>query len=239
MRKPSRSRHSRSAKTLAARVSPRKQPQQERSQQTVQLILQGAAQVLIKVGYDRANTGLVARAAGVSVGSLYQYFPNKEAVYARLLQEALDGAMLATASALAQLGQGGIDVQIHATIGALLRYKAENPRLHRVLKTELGRLDGARLLKTLTERSLLLTEQLLRAHQAELCLADPARTAFVVVNMVEGIIGATLLEAPDTLGEPALADELSALVLAVVRAQSLRPQAAAPAHRARSLRGAR
>jgi AcrR family transcriptional regulator len=193
--------------------------------------LKGAAQVLVKVGYDRANTGLIAKAAGVSVGSLYQYFESKEAVYARLLQEALGGASTAIGLALAQRTQCGIDEQMRASISALLAYKAENPRLHRVLKTELGRLDGARLLRRLTERSLQLTEQLLLSHQAELQLPDPARTAFLIVNIVEGIIGATLIDAPDTLGDPALADEISALVLAVLhvqsRAERARPRALA------------
>jgi AcrR family transcriptional regulator len=227
MRKPSRSRHSRSGAAAAARVSARKQPQQQRSQHTVETILKGAAQVLVKVGYDRANTGLIAKAAGVSVGSLYQYFESKEAVYARLLQEALGGASIAIGLALAQRAQCGIDEQMRASIAALLAYKAENPRLHRVLKTELGRLDGTRLLRRLTERSLELTEQLLLSHQAELQLPDPARTAFLIVNIVEGIIGATLIDAPDTLGEPALAEEISALVLAVLRVQS-RPERARP-----------
>lgn len=61
-------------------VCPRKKPSQTRSAQLVVAILQGAARVLVRDGAHRFTTARVAEAAGVSVGSLYQYFPNKEAI---------------------------------------------------------------------------------------------------------------------------------------------------------------
>lgn len=62
----------------------RKQPKQVRSKATVAALLEAAAQVLIEKGYADANTKLIAKRAGVSIGSLYEYFPGKEAVYAEL-----------------------------------------------------------------------------------------------------------------------------------------------------------
>ena len=62
----------------------RKQPQQVRSNQLVDAVLQAAAQVLAKEGAQRFTTARVAEKAGVSVGSLYQYFPNKAAILFRL-----------------------------------------------------------------------------------------------------------------------------------------------------------
>ena len=67
-----------------ARISSRKQPQQARSAELVVTILQAAAQVLAKEGAQRFTTARVAERAGVSVGSLYQYFPNKAAILFRL-----------------------------------------------------------------------------------------------------------------------------------------------------------
>ena len=61
-------------------VSARKQPSQARSTRLVRDILQAAARVLVRDGAHRFTTARVAEAAGVSVGSLYQYFPNKEAI---------------------------------------------------------------------------------------------------------------------------------------------------------------
>jgi AcrR family transcriptional regulator len=65
-------------------VSPRKQPQQSRSAQLVADILEAAIRVLVRDGAYQFTTARVAEAAGVSVGSLYQYFPNKEAILFRL-----------------------------------------------------------------------------------------------------------------------------------------------------------
>src|SRR5215510_5098878 len=69
------------------RTTPRKQPRQRRSKETVEAILEAAARILVRHGYDGANTNRIAAAAGVSVGSLYQYFPNKESLVAALAAE--------------------------------------------------------------------------------------------------------------------------------------------------------
>jgi len=66
------------------RISLRKQPQQARSTELMAAILQAAAQVLAKEGAQRFTTARVAERAGVSIGSLYQYFPNKAAILFRL-----------------------------------------------------------------------------------------------------------------------------------------------------------
>src|SRR5476649_2912303 len=70
-----------------ARISSRKQPQQARSTELVAAILQAAVQVLAKEGATRFTTARVAERAGVSVGSIYQYFPNKAAILFRLQSE--------------------------------------------------------------------------------------------------------------------------------------------------------
>jgi AcrR family transcriptional regulator len=67
-----------------ARISSRKRPKQARSTELVAAILEAAAQVLAKEGAPRFTTARVAEKAGVSVGSLYQYFPNKAAILFRL-----------------------------------------------------------------------------------------------------------------------------------------------------------
>src|SRR5271155_3486387 len=67
-----------------ARISSRKRPKQARSTELVATILEAATQVLAKEGAQRFTTARVAEKAGVSVGSLYQYFPNKAAILFRL-----------------------------------------------------------------------------------------------------------------------------------------------------------
>src|ERR1700732_128934 len=66
-------------------TSPRKSASQERSRATVDALLEATTRVLIKEGYDRASTNRIAEVAGVSIGSLYQYFPSKEALVAAVI----------------------------------------------------------------------------------------------------------------------------------------------------------
>jgi AcrR family transcriptional regulator len=68
-------------------ISPRKQPRQARSTQLVADVLEAAVRVLVREGAHRFTTARVAEATGISVGSLYQYFPNKEAILFRLQAE--------------------------------------------------------------------------------------------------------------------------------------------------------
>src|SRR6202451_4373701 len=77
--------------------NPRKPATQARSRQTVDALLEATARVLIKEGYDKTSTNKIAAVAGVSIGSLYQYFPTKEALGAAVLhlyfyQDCLAGA---------------------------------------------------------------------------------------------------------------------------------------------------
>ncbi|MDR3615960.1 MAG: TetR/AcrR family transcriptional regulator [Candidatus Obscuribacterales bacterium] len=71
-------------------LKPRKTPIQERSGQTVEAIFEATIQVLLKDGVKNLTTTRVAERAGVSVGSLYQYYPNKEALLIAMLEKHLD-----------------------------------------------------------------------------------------------------------------------------------------------------
>lgn len=88
--------YSHMTKTALLELEPRKMPQQSRSVATVEAIHDATIQVLLKDGADRLTTVRVAERAGVSVGTLYQYFPNKQA----LLFAVLERHLLGTAKAL-------------------------------------------------------------------------------------------------------------------------------------------
>lgn len=62
----------------------RKTPVQGRSKATVEAVLEAGARLLLSIGYDKASTNKIAKLAGVSVGSLYEYFPGKEAIFAEI-----------------------------------------------------------------------------------------------------------------------------------------------------------
>lgn len=77
-------------KPSSKRLSARKSPRQQRSRDTVQCILLATARILVQSGMAGFNTNAVAKEAGLSIGSLYQYFPNKQSLLAALVEQKLE-----------------------------------------------------------------------------------------------------------------------------------------------------
>ena len=178
--------------------------------------MEGASQVLVRVGYERANTTLIAVTAGVSVGSVYQYYPNKDAVFSALLKTVLEQVTEGLRAAVRDAPAEPLDARVRRLVHATLAYKAQNPKLHRVLKTELGRLDGAKALRTLSDQIIVLLSDQFASYHDELRLRDPERAAFFAYNAVEGVVGAAVIDDPGALSDPTFAQELSAAVTAMV-----------------------
>ena len=105
----------------------------------MEIILQATTRILVAEGYDRASTNRIALAAGVSIGSLYQYFPNKEALVAALCERHV-GQMLAICEAkLTELATAPLPVAAREIVRALLRAHAVEPKLHKVLIEQVPR----------------------------------------------------------------------------------------------------
>ena len=121
----------------------RKTPRQSRSAETVASILEAAAQVLEKEGFEGFNTNAVARRAGVSIGSLYQYFPAKDALTLALLRREDEQFM---ADAAAALDEPSGEAAINSLIAACVRQQLRRPVLARLLDIQESRpefQDGA------------------------------------------------------------------------------------------------
>jgi AcrR family transcriptional regulator len=93
-------------------LNQRKQPRQARAQATIDAIIEAAAQLIDAHGLDGFNTNAVAERAGVSIGSLYQYFPNKDAIMAALIRRTQEERARAL---------GGVLAQEHASLADLVR----------------------------------------------------------------------------------------------------------------------
>lgn len=127
-------------RTAALRgVTPRKVPTQSRAALTVEAILEGAAQVLEECGLERYTTNAIAARAGVSIGSLYQYFPTRDAVTVALIErERVDLAREATAAlALADRRQA-----LHRLIEVAVHHQSRRPALAALLDFEQHRLSA-------------------------------------------------------------------------------------------------
>ncbi len=129
--------NSHSPKSARMRLNPRKKPAQSRAVQTVEVILEGAAHILEERGLEGYTTNDIAARAGVSIGSLYQYFPTKDAVTLSLIQR--------ESAALAEDINAAFDTEdpkkaLRAMIAAAVRHQLRRPRLARLLDFEEDRL---------------------------------------------------------------------------------------------------
>jgi AcrR family transcriptional regulator len=120
----------------------RKAPGQARSKETVNVILEAGARILESEGLHGFNTNAVAAKAGVSVGSLYQYFPNKDAILLALINSFEDATQEAILQAL-QSGKGWpLKTSLKLFVRALVGMHYRRPKLNRVLEAEEERLGG-------------------------------------------------------------------------------------------------
>lgn len=111
-------------------LDPRKSPAQARSIETVRVILEAAARILEARGFEGYTTNAVAERAGVSVGSLYQYFPGKDALTVALIGE--ETALLVQALATARQMASGREA-LSLLIGAAVAHQMRRPMLARLL----------------------------------------------------------------------------------------------------------
>lgn len=114
-------------------LSPRKKPQQRRSRVTIDTIFEATIQVLLANGLDRITTIQIADRAGVSVGSLYQYFPNKRALLAAVVKRHVSQVADATIAACRSVHGKPIGEMCATMMGAFVDAKTRRPEVSRAL----------------------------------------------------------------------------------------------------------
>ena len=117
------------------RLEPRKKPRQTRSRETVDVILAAAARVFAASGYAATTTNHIARRAGVSIGSLYEYFPSKDAILVALTERHVDAAEHELGALLRVLDATPLPLaeMVERLVRAMVGLHAQDPGLHRVL----------------------------------------------------------------------------------------------------------
>jgi AcrR family transcriptional regulator len=116
---------------------PLKRPAQRRSKETVRAIVQAAARILEREGYEKTNVNAVAELAGVSIGSLYQYFPSKEALVAEVARQLAEDTIAIFQDGLAELAFVPMDEAVRGVVRRAVRAFRLNPRLREVILLEM------------------------------------------------------------------------------------------------------
>lgn len=176
-------------------------------------ILEAAARVLVQEGFDAMNTNRVAEVAGVSVGSLYQYFPHKSALIAELIDRRADDERAFMQAWIAQLPAGSLEDVLEATVRGALAFRAQAPELHGALIEQLPHIGRFAPLRRRVEEAAAGLYPLLDAHRERLPDQDVGRAAFVLVNAIHSLTHDGILPRPEGLGD----EELVAAAMALVR----------------------
>lgn len=114
----------------------RKAPSQSRSRMMVSVILEAATRVLVETGWSKFTTNQVAGIAGVSIGSLYQYFPNKLALAEAIRQQHLDAILQVLDTCDRQNPGDQLTEKVEKLIDGVVAVHLINPDLHRILLDE-------------------------------------------------------------------------------------------------------
>ena len=193
-------------------VSPRKQPRQARSKATVDAILDAAARVLVEDGYDKLTTNRIAKIAGVSIGSLYQYFPNKQAVALAVADRHAHEMITLLGQTLTELSDASIPVAVRTYVKTMIDIHAKEPELHQAL-VQLVLQVGLDKFEQTDQLAVDLISTYLAQHCDEVLPNDPKTAAWVLMTSVEALTHMFALKQPDFITQDALADEITAIVL--------------------------
>ncbi len=192
---------------------PRRTPQRAGSRETVDVIFEATARILASDGRAGLNTNRIAEVAGISVGGLYGYFPNKDAILLAMARRELDQVRDRVFAALTR-GEGAADVHpVRRAIRALTKGYGTRSKVRRILMETLfangGSEDMARPIYEVAE--------IILAHAGDILpkgAAAPSHIGlFVLTRAVDGVIRTATYEGVDFLNSPAFEDELTRLVM--------------------------
>lgn len=168
------------------RLTPRKKPTQARSGATVEAIYTATIQVLLRDDLAKLTTTRVAERAGVSVGTLYQYFPNKDALlYAILLNHFDELARAFEDIALEGFGQP-LSQLADNIANAYVRVKMANPEATKALYLVAGAINHTRLTTEVYERLQNAVIRILK-HASDASFRDPSRVTFTLLSALAGL----------------------------------------------------
>ncbi len=194
-------------------TSPRKNATQERSRATVDALLAATARVLVKEGYDHTSTNKIAQAAGVSIGSLYQYFPTKAALVAAVIERHIGSMMDLVRASLARVAHLPLREAARELVRVMIEAHRIEPKLHRVLVEQIPRVGSMEQIGRVDEEAMTLVRAYLEAHRDEIGVDDLDMASFLAVSCVEAMTHAAVLRRPELLSEPRFVDEVAALVV--------------------------
>jgi AcrR family transcriptional regulator len=202
-------------------LEPRKSPVQARSTASVDAILEATIQVLLQVGKERLTTTKVALRAGVSVGTLYQYFPNKSALLKGALKRHLDEVSEGIERVCDRQKGHSLEQMATALVTAFLAAKMRNAKTSVALYAVSSDIDGAKMAREMGIRANQAVASMLMTAREQLT-ADPQIVASMLQCVMAGVSRRLLESAAPEKEFDTLQQEMIFLACAYLKACSMR-----------------
>lgn len=198
---------------------PRKSASQKRSRATVETLLDATARVLTREGYDRASTNRIAAVAGVSVGSLYQYFPNKEALVAALVARHNREMLQLLRDALEKVASFDLAAAMRELVRATVDAHLVDPALHRIFADQVPRMGQLAKIEALQREAFLLLRAYLEERRSEISVQDLDSATAICVTTVEALIHEFVIDRPEAPegDRDRFIDEVTRLIVGYLR----------------------
>ncbi len=194
-------------------VISRRKPRQTRAQETAQCILQATAQILVSRGFKDCSTNHIAERAGVSIGTLYQYFADKQSILLELFRLEIEKDALFIQNTLQELENQPIEIVIKKLVSVTLKRLSENPRLRQILLLEVSSSRQTEKLRGIKDELSELLSSYLKSHPQFHIRHDIRLEVLIIVNSVEAALYAAIQEYGPRLKHRILVAEVSDLVL--------------------------
>ena len=186
------------------RTNPRKSASQKRSRATVDALIEATARILVREGFDKASTNRIAEVAGVSVGSLYQYFPSKEALVAAVIDRHNEEIMRTVRGELAEAMSQPVEKAVRKLVAVAIKAHRVDPRLHRVVAEQIPRVGKLENVETFNRENFTLFRNYLENHRKELRVDDLELASFICVTSIEALTHNAVLHHSKTLSDEAM-----------------------------------
>ncbi|MCK1391070.1 TetR/AcrR family transcriptional regulator [Bradyrhizobium sp. 1] len=201
-------------------TKPRKNALQARSRATVDALVEATARILVREGFEKTSTNRIADIAGVSVGSLYQYFPSKEALVAAVIDRHNEEIMGLVRTALTEVADLPIDKAVRKLVTVAIEAHRINPKLHRVLAEQIPRTGQLADVEAFNREIHTLVRAYLESRRKEMRKVDVDVATFICVSAIEAVAHNTVLNETEVLSERmvrTLVDETTRMVVGYLR----------------------
>ena len=202
-------------------TKPRKAASQERSRATVAALVEATARILVSDGFDKASTNRIAEVAGVSVGSLYQYFPSKEALVVAVIERHNRQIMEVVGHVVDEIDSLSVEHAVHSLVAMAIDAHRIDPKLHYVLSEQIPRTGPLEDVDSALRQARAAFRAYLESRSDELSVADVGLAAFVCATTIEAVAHNAVLHHDELSSDEAakaLAGETTRLILGYLQA---------------------